>query len=106
MTDLDMETEEITDYVKIFLSFCQRYYTQLYGDSNNKKPFWNSPNCLSLLNLPTQIEQFGSMRLYWEGVNERYIQFIKPYLKNMRSSTSFLITKLSQIHKTNVLKII
>ena len=104
MTDLDIGTEEITDYVKIFLSFCQRYYTQLYGDSNNKNPFWNSPNCLSLLNLPTQIEQFGSMRLYWEGVNERYIQFVKPYLKNMRSSTSFFITKLSQMHKTNVLK--
>ena len=49
------------------------------------------------------MEQFGSMRNNWEGIYERYIQYIKPHLKNMRSSTSFLITKLEQIHSSNVL---
>ena len=104
MADVDIAIDEITDYVKLFLSSCHKYHSTLYDVSNSKNPFWNSPNFLSLLNLPRQIEQFGSMRLYWEGVNERYIQYIKPHLKNMRSSTTFLILKLDNIHKTNVLK--
>ena len=104
MTSCEVVKDEITDHIKLFLSFCQRYHAQLYSASNSKNPFWNSPNYLSLLNLPSQIEQFGSMRLYWEGVNERYIQYIKPHLKNMRTSTSFLCTKLDHIHRTNILK--
>ena len=104
MADVDSPIDEITDYIKLFLSCCHKYHSALYDTSNSKNPFWNSPNFLSLLNLPSQIEQFGSMRLYWEGVNERYIQFIKPHLKNMRSSTTFLALKLDNIHKTNVLK--
>ena len=104
MTDVEVSKEEMTNYIKLFLSCCQKYHGQLYGNSSTKKPFWNSPNFLSLLNLPTQIDQFGSMRLYWEGVNERYIQYIKPHLKNMRTSTSFLSLKLDDIHKMNILK--
>ena len=83
MTDVEVSSEEMNDYIKLFLSCCQKYHSRLYGNSSNKNPFWNSPNFLSLLNLPTQIDQSGSMRLYWEGVNERYIQYIKPTLKKL-----------------------
>ena len=107
MTIIVVTPEEIDDYIKIFLSCCHIYYSVFYGsnESDSKKnPFWNNPNFLSLLNLPKQIHQFGSLRLHWEGIHERYIQNIKPYLKNMRTATSFLITKLDHIHKNNILK--
>ena len=105
MTSVFVTSDEINNYVKMFLSCCRIYHNVFYDNNEStKNPFWNSPNFLSLLNLPKQIEQFGSMRLHWEGVHERFIQNIKPYLKNMRSSTSFLLTKLDSIHRNNVLK--
>ena len=104
MTNIDVPLEEIKNYTKLFLSCCSIYYSVLYESSSNKNPFWNSPNFLSLLNLPEQIKQFGTMRLHWEGVHERFIQHIKPHLKNMRTTSSYLCKKLDDIHKGSILK--
>ena len=58
---------------------------------------------LSILNLPDQIEQFGSVRLYWEGSNERHIQYSKRLMKNMRNTASYLATQLHKLQQTNML---
>lgn len=106
MCEIDVSIDDITTYIKIFLSCCTRYYETVYGTNGpkDKNPFWNSPNFLSLLNLPQQIKQFGSVRLHWEGIHERFIQYVKPHLKNMRTTTSYLLLKLQEIHDHNVLK--
>ena len=107
MCNNNISYTEIDSYVKIFLSCCHKYWVAFYADSANSKtlnPFWNSANFLSLLNLPKQIQQFGSMRLHWEGIHERFIQHVKPYLKNMRTSTTYLLLKLQEIHDNHVLK--
>ena len=104
MTDNTVSASEVGQHVKLFLSCCQKYYKTFYDSNSTKNPFWNGPNFLSLLNLPKQIDQFGTMRLHWEGVHERFIQEIKPHLKNMRTSTTYLVKKLDDIHKLNVLK--
>lgn len=60
----------------------------------------NKANPVSLLNLTEQLEHFGPLRWYWEGVCERYIQIVKPYLiKNMRRTPSYFKKKLSMLHK-------
>ena len=103
MTTENVALSDIEDYIKLFLSCCTKYHITLYGSSSKGNPFWNSPNFLSLLNLPKQISQFGTMRLHWEGIHERFIQHIKPHLKNMRTSSTYLEKKLDDIHKCNVL---
>ena len=58
------------------------------------------------MNLPAQIEKFGPIYLYWEGVKERYIQHIKPILKNKRKSVTYLTTKLQQLMQQNALQLL
>ena len=99
----NVDTTIIQQYVKYFLSCCVKFYSSFYDDENATKMFWNCSNFLSLLNIPQQIEQFGPLRLHWEGVHERFIQCVKPMLKNMRSSTSFLTIKMQQIHNDVVI---
>ena len=60
-------------------------------------------NFLSLLNLPSQVHMFGKIHNHWEGSRERYIQYIKPFLKNMRSSDQYLKTELFNVQNTNLL---
>ena len=96
---------EINEYTKLFLSSCDHFDTLFYeSNKETHKPFWTTANFLSLLNLPTQIDQFGSLRLHWEGIYERYIQHVKPHLKNMRNSTSFMVQKLQEIHSHNFME--
>ena len=46
MTDVEVSSEEMNDYIKLFLSCCQKYHSRLFDYSSTKNPFWNSPNCL------------------------------------------------------------
>ena len=94
---------DIQDHIKIFLSCCVHFHTSFYHDPSDKNVFWKCSNFMSLLNLPKQIQQFGSLRLHWEGIHERFIQCVKPMLKNMRSSTSFLRTRMQNIHNDTVM---
>ena len=99
-------TEQIDDYVKLFLSVCH-FYEEKIGFEENSYPFWyRKSNFVSLLNLSAQIKEYGPVYLHWEGVRERFIQHVKPALTNMRTSTSYLMKKLQKIHQDNTLEII
>lgn len=85
-------------HIKIFLSSCTRFSESYHDDSI--KQFWEDKgNFISLLNLPKQIKKFGHLRLWYEGVRERFIQKPKAVLLNLRQSPSFLIMKMNLLHK-------
>ena len=94
----------IDEYIKIFLGLCHFYEEDIGFETNSKgdkhHPFWyNKSNYVSLLNLPEQIKTYGPLRLHWEGVKEKFIQHVKPILKNKRTSASYLVCKLEKIYK-------
>ena len=69
----------IDRHITIFLSCCQRF-NSLYYDGNDE-PFWSwKSNFVSLLNLASQIAEYGPIRWYWKGTQERYIQTVKKVL--------------------------
>ena len=97
MSDFEFELNELLDYIKCFLSSCDLFENTAFK-LDGSDPFWyKKSNFLSLLNLPSQIAKFGSLRNYWEGSQERSIQQIKPFLIGMRSSSSFYKTKLKHM---------
>ena len=72
--DIDL----IDTHIKVFLSCCDRYKRVSTGNSSSEIPRWaKKGNFVSLLNLCDQIEFYGSVRLYWEGSRERFIQVVK-----------------------------
>ena len=102
MTPRNTSGDDIDLYVKLFLSSCDRY-SKGYYDSNNA-PFWTGKgNFVSLLNLKDQINSFGSLRWYWEGTNERFIQPVKVVLVSLRKSIGYLKKKMHLIRKLNVM---
>ena len=106
MTKEQPEIYIIENHIKLFLSICH-YYEKDIGFEGNKKegfvfPFWyKKSNFVSLLNLTKQIEQYGPVRLHWEGLKEKFIQKVKPFLVNKRTRVSYLVTKLEKIHRQN-----
>ena len=104
MHDDATKSDEQMHYIKCFLSACDLFEHVAY-QMNGSNPIWHAKgNFLSLLNLPDQISHFGSLTNYWEGSRERSIQQIKPYLINMRSSSSFCKAKLKKMYTTQTLK--
>ena len=97
MTDEELESPSLLRYVKIFLSSCDIFEHKAYIMKEDDAMWYTKGNFLSLLNLPLQISTFGRLRLYWEGSRERSIQQIKPFLVNMRQTSSFFKTKLTYI---------
>ena len=96
--------EQLENYIKLFLSTCH-YYEVAIGFGDKREPTWYSKsNFVSLLNLPDQVHQFGPVYLHWDGVNERYIQHVKPLLKHMRTSISYLSTKLQRLHRNSAME--
>jgi hypothetical protein len=103
MTPRDSSVGLIDAHVKLFLSCCNRFAESYRG--KDQVPFWSTKgNFLSLLNLAQQVEDYGSLRWYWDGTRERYIQTVKKELIAMRKSTSYFQTKMVQIQKTVVMK--
>ena len=90
----------------MFLSCCDTFERTIYNlEDNNNEPIWfTKGNFLSLLNLHDQIQKFGSIRCFWEGSRERSIQLIKPYLINMRSTSSYYKTKLNHMYVSQTLQ--
>ena len=88
----------IDRYVKVFLSCCH----ELSPDET--QPWWDKGNLLSFLNFHDQIEYYGHLRFYWEGNRERYVQVIKPLLKNIRKTDTYLHKKLEDLHIQNALR--
>ena len=103
MTKNYVSPQEIDDYTKLFLS--SMHYLELESGIRDATDFmWYArPNFLSILNLSEQIDQFGSIHDYWEGTHERYIQYVKPFMKNVRNSESYLGIQLLNIHNSHVL---
>ena len=103
MTRRYVSTNDIDDFIKIFLYSCHNFDTT-FGYSDDDVPFWyKKSNFVSLLNLPKQTRVFGPVYLHWEGVKERYIQYAKPMLKNNRRSVTYLCTKFQQILQNNAI---
>ena len=72
--------------------------------SDEATPFFISgSNFLSLLNVPEVIRIFASMKEYWEGDHEKFIQFIKRELTTMRHTDQFLVTLLEKVLRTSTL---
>ena len=99
------DSKKIDIYVKIFLSNVHRSARLTLSCSEGDAWLTNKANPVSLLNLARQIEEFGPVRWYYEGVCERYIQVVKPYLvKNMRRTPSYFQQKLILLHKLVFMK--
>ena len=97
MSKHNNDPKPIMEYAKLFLSCVDKFEAKVYVVTSIK-PIWKTRgNFLSLLNLPLQQEYFGTVRNFWEGERERYIQHIKPLLSQLRHSTSFLVTKLERL---------
>lgn len=111
MTVEEYDSSIIDNHIKLFLSVCH-FYEKDIGFEKNKNgqsvfPFWYSKsNFVSLLNLTKQIEIYGPVRLHWEGLNEKFIQKVKPLLKNRRTRVSYLVNKLEKMHRNNNFEII
>jgi len=61
---------------------------------------------VSLLNIPSQFEFFGHLRLYWEGNNEFFISKIKSIVDHVRLSLSFFQGKLKQYQENSWLSFV
>ena len=104
MTKNHVSSQEIDDYTKLFLASI--HYLELESGIREEHQdfiWYSRPNFLSILNLSDQIDKFGCIRDYWEGTFERFIQYVKPFMKNVRNSESYLGLQLSNIHKSHLL---
>ena len=103
MSPRDPKVETIDLHIKIFLSCCHRFVLSYYEPGC--VPFWaTTGNFPSMLNLRRQIENYGPIRLYWEGTRERFIQTVKKVLVSMRKTTSYFSKKLILIQKLNLME--
>ena len=104
MSPHNHDVDLIDAHIKVFLSCCNRYERVITGNSLSAGiPHWaKKGNFVSLLNLREQIEFFGSVRLYWEGSRERFIQVVKAILVSMQRSVSYFVEKMTLIQKLNL----
>lgn len=103
MTREYVNISDLDNHIKIFLNLF-RLFEETSALFQEKGFFWyERGNFLSLLNLPLQVYMYGKIHNHWEGSRERFIQYIKPFLKNMRSSDQYLRTELFNVQNTNLL---
>ena len=104
MTNTETSVHEVDDYIKLFLTAVHNFEVRTYvQDSNHDFSWYSKGNFLSLLNLPSQIKKFGHIRNYWEGSRERYIQMVKPFMKNNRNTSSYLQMQLKNVLSVTIL---
>ena len=105
MTPYTSDPIAVNNYIKLLLQSVHYFetYSNIFSTNPSSYIWFSRGNFLSLLNLPEQIKQFGSVRLYWEGTCERYIQYVKPLMKNMRNTTSYLAIQLHNLQQSNTL---
>ena len=104
MSNTEVSVHEVDDYIKLFLTSVHNFEVRTYvQDSNHDFSWYSKGNFLSLLNLPSQIQKFGHLRNYWEGSRERYIQLVKPFMKNNRNTSSYLQTQLKNVLSLTIL---
>ena len=98
MTKSDVSTDDVKVYIKIFLHLIGKFENNADLKKLPDFMWYRRGNFLSLLNLPDQIEKFGNVRHYLEGSHERFIQSVKPFLKRMRQTDSYLEIQMSNIY--------
>ncbi len=76
----------------------------LRRQEKSKNDFWIKGNFVSLLNLPSQVEKFGPLRLYWDGNNERFVPMPKNVIENLRKTDSYLASKMTTMHTLNMIR--
>ncbi len=89
--------------IRMFLTATHNFF-DIYSQAKSKNDFWIKGNFASLLNLPTQVEKFGSLRLYWDGNNERFVQIPKNCIENLRKTELYLTSKMMTMHKLNMIR--
>ncbi len=65
---------------RIFLTSTHNFF-EIYSQEKSKNDFWIKGNFASLLNLPSQIENFVPLRLYCNGNNELFFRYPKMQLR-------------------------
>lgn len=86
----------IDHLVRIFLSSCVDFHAHA-KDGDDKLFFLETTNFFSLLNCKELIERFGTIRYLWEGLDEKFIKWIKREITVIRHETSHLKTILNKI---------
>ena len=104
MSPFGNDITTIDNYIKIWLQSVHHFeeYSNIF-DTKASFMWYKRGNFLSLLNLPDQIKQFGSIRLYWEGTCERYIQYVKPLMTNMRNTPTYLAKQFHTLQQKNMM---
>ena len=104
MTPIKIHIRTIENYIKVLLQSVHHFeeYSNIFA-TNAPFMWYSRGNFLSLLNLPDQIKQFGSIRLYWEGSCERHIQYVKPLMTNMRNTPTYLAKQFHTLQQTNMI---
>ncbi len=77
---------------------------EIYSQEKSKNDYWIKGNLASLLNLPSQVEKFGPLRLYWDGNNEHFVQTPKNTIENLRKMESYMTLKMTTMHKLNMIR--
>ena len=104
MCDEATNVDDVDNLIKLFLS-CLDKFEIAFSEFETRK-WLQRGNFTSLLNIKEQIDQFGSLRLHWEGNCERCVQSVKPMLKSIRHTTAFLKTPLNKLHKEQSLQLV
>ena len=104
MTSQKVSILDIDNHIKVFLSILDLFERVTFINTSDDMLWFRRSNFLCLLNLPQQIDHFGSLRKYWEGSRERYIQEIKPLMKHTRETTSFLKIQFEKLNKYSLLR--
>ena len=99
MTKTTVSTPLIDAYVKVFLSCSHKM-------SPKNKPiwWWTKGNLVSFLNFREQIDKYGHLRFYWEGNRERFVQYIKPILQNMRKTDTYIFQKMVELNTIRAIR--
>ena len=64
MTHRHIDTTDIRNNIKLFLSMCDIFVTHVYEQEISSLIWYAKPNFLSLMNIPDQIDQFGPVYLH------------------------------------------
>lgn len=55
--------------------------------------------------LPSQLERFGPLRLYWDSNNEKFVYIPKNVVENLkRKKETYLKSKMTVLHKLNTIR--
>lgn len=102
-SELAVPSTRIDHLVRMFLTACVDFHDR--GPDAGKRPFIdNCSNYYSLLNCKELIALFGSLRYIWEGLDEKFIKYIKREVSTMRHDTNQLKILLEKLFCTSLLR--